>query len=188
VLGAVALHAAIDEFDRIGLAAIKQHDHEIEQRLRAGLAAIDNVRLLGPPIDTTTLPVATFVIEGVPHALVAARRSAEHGIGVRHGCFCAHPYLTRLLGLADHEIHTYREAVLRGDRRNMPGAVRASACVSTTIPDIDRFLAAVDHIANGPGTCVTYQQDPHTGDYWPDNATPGWTAEDRTLGASCARG
>ena len=28
---------------------------------------------------------------GVPHALVAARLSAEHGIGVRHGCFCAHP-------------------------------------------------------------------------------------------------
>jgi selenocysteine lyase/cysteine desulfurase len=188
VLGAIALHAAIDEFSRIGLAAIEQHDGQIEQLLRAGLGAIDKVRLLGPPVDTRTLPVATFVIEGVPHALVAARLSAEHGIGVRHGCFCAHPYLTRLLGLADHEIHTYREAVLRGDRRNMPGAVRASASISTSLDDTNRFLAAVDHIANGPKTGVTYHQDPHTGDYWPDNTTPGWSAEDRALGASCARG
>jgi selenocysteine lyase/cysteine desulfurase len=188
VLGAVALHAAIDEFSRIGLTTIGEHDRQIEKQLRSGLAAIDNVRLLGPPISTTTLPVATFIVEGTPHALVAARLSAEHGIGVRHGCFCAHPYLTRLLGLADHEVHTYREAVLRGDRRHVPGAVRASASISTTPTDINRFLTAVDHIANGPKTQVTYQQDPHTGDYWPENTTPGWTAEDRALGASCARG
>jgi selenocysteine lyase/cysteine desulfurase len=188
VVGAIALHAAIDEFDRIGLAAIEQHDYQIEQRLRAGLTAIDKVRLLGPPLGTTTLPVATFVIEGVAHALVAARLSAEHDIGVRHGCFCAHPYLTRMLGLADNEIHAYRKSVHRGDRRRVPGAVRASASISTSCGDIDRFLAAVDQIANGPEAAVTYHQDPHTGDYWPDNTTPGWTTEDRTLGASCARG
>jgi selenocysteine lyase/cysteine desulfurase len=188
VIGAIALHAAIDELHRFGSEAIKQHDNEIAQRLRRGLAAIDRVRVLGPSLDTPTLPVATFVVDRVPHALVAARLSAEHGIGVRHGCFCAHPYLLRLLGLSDDEVHTYREAVRRGDRRTMPGAVRASGSLSTGSPDVDRFLTAVDDIANGTAHTARYYQDPHTGDYWPADAPSGWTAEDRTLGASCARG
>ena len=55
------------------------------------------------------------------HALVAARLSAEHGIGVRHGCFCAHPYIMRLLHLSDGQVNFYRDAVRKGDRRHMPG-------------------------------------------------------------------
>jgi selenocysteine lyase/cysteine desulfurase len=188
VIGAVALHAAIDEFDRIGWTAIEQHDREIAQQLRSGLAAIDNVQLLGPSLATPTLPVASFVVDGVSHALVAARLSAEHGIGVRHGCFCAHPYLLRLLALSDDEVRAYKHAVRRGDRREIPGAVRASGSTSTTTADVDRFLAAVNEIANGEGATVPYRQDPHTGDYWPEGDTPGWTADDRSLGASCARG
>ena len=34
----------------------------------------------------------------LPRAVLAAILSAEHAIGVRHGCFCAHPLMTRLLG------------------------------------------------------------------------------------------
>ena len=154
----------------------------------AQLGAIAGVTILGPELDTPTLPIATFTVEGVHHALVAARLSAEYAIGVRHGCFCAHPYLMRLLHLSDEEIHAYHDAVRRGDRRLIPGAVRASATISTTDADIDRLIDAVTTIATGTPSPVTYQQDEHTGDYWPDNTTPGWTAEDRSLGASCARG
>jgi selenocysteine lyase/cysteine desulfurase len=188
VLGAVALHAAIDELERIGSDAIEQHDDEIARQLRSGLAAIDKVRLLGPPLDTLTLPLATFVVDGVPHALVAARLSAEHGIGVRHGCFCAHPYLLRLLGISEHEADAYRDALRRGDRRAIPGAVRASGSIATSRADIDRFLNAVDDLANGKGTGISYRQDVRTGDYWPEGSAAGWTTEDRSLGASCARG
>jgi hypothetical protein len=124
----------------------------------------------------------------VSHALVAARLSAEYGIGVRHGCFCAHPYLTRLLGLSSAEVDAYRDAVLSGDRTSMPGAVRASAGLSTTLADLDRLLAAVSDIAGGRPAPVDYVQDAHTGDYWPEGDTPGWTAADRVVGASCARG
>jgi cysteine desulfurase / selenocysteine lyase len=124
----------------------------------------------------------------VPHALVAARLSAEHGIGVRHGCFCAHPYLTRLLELGPEEIAAYRAAVRAGDRRLMPGAVRASAGINITDADIDRFLAAVAAIASGEPSPVRYQQDPATGDYWPNGNIDGWASTERALGASCARG
>jgi selenocysteine lyase/cysteine desulfurase len=188
VVGAVALHAAIDELTRIGWPAIVAHDDALARRLRHGLAAVDGVRLLGPPVSTQTLPVAAFVVEGVHHALVAARLSAEHAIGVRHGCFCAHPYLLRLLGLDADEVAEFRAAVLRGDRRDIPGAVRASAGLSTTAADVDRFLAAVADIAGGARPPVPYDQDPVTGDFWPRTEHPAWSSAARHLGASCARG
>jgi selenocysteine lyase/cysteine desulfurase len=188
VIGAVALHTAIDELATIGWDAIVAHDDELAGRLRDGLAAIPGVHLLGPHGSVPVLPIAAFTIDGMPHPLVAARLSAEHGIGVRHGCFCAHPYLMRLLRLSAAEIDAYRHAVLAGDRRDIPGAVRASAGLSTTTADVDRFLAAVGEIAGGSPAPVDYVQDDHTGDFWPAGDAPGWTADDRTLGASCARG
>ncbi|HEV7534631.1 MAG TPA: aminotransferase class V-fold PLP-dependent enzyme [Acidimicrobiia bacterium] len=188
VIGAVALDTAFAEFDRIGWKAIIEHDDSLVGPLRSGLAAIPGVRLLGPKPPEVTLPLATFNIDGLHHALVAARLSAEYGIGVRHGCFCAHPYLLRLLDLTPAEVAEYRAAVLRHDRRQMPGAVRASACLSTSHADIDRFLVAVAEIAAGKPAPVDYVQDPSTGDYWPEGTAPGWTADDRSLGASCARG
>jgi selenocysteine lyase/cysteine desulfurase len=188
VVGAVALDAAIGELQQIGWDAIVAHDDVLSTGLRDGLAAIDGVTLLGPGRDVATLPLATFTVAGVHHALVAARLSVEHGIGVRHGCFCAHPYLVRLLNLSAQQVADYHAAVGAGDRRATPGAVRASAGLSNSPADIEVFLAAVDRIAAGEPTPFNYQQDPHTGDYWPTGDIPGWTATDRTLGASCARG
>ncbi|HLF41706.1 MAG TPA: aminotransferase class V-fold PLP-dependent enzyme, partial [Acidimicrobiia bacterium] len=135
-----------------------------------------------------TLPLATFTVTGVPHALVAARLSAEYGIGVRHGCFCAHPYLMRLLGLSGNEIEAYRRAIVAGDRTVIPGAVRASAGLSTTADDVDRLLAAVADIAGGRPAPVEYVQDTGTGDFWPGGDRRGWADRDRAVGASCARG
>ena len=188
VLGAVALHAAIDELGRIGWTGVIDHDRVLAEHLRSGLAAIDRVRLLGPGTRADVLPLATFTIEGVPHALVAARLSAEYAIGVRHGCFCAHPYLMRLLGLGAEEVASYRQSLKAGDRSNVPGAVRASAGISTTASDVDRFLDAVRAIAEGCSNGVVYRQDPATGDYWPEGDRLGWSDADRSLGASCARG
>lgn len=167
VVGAVALHAAIDELRRVGWPAITAHDAELAHRLRSGLAAIDGVTLLGPAADAVRLPLATFTIDTVPHALVAARLSAEHAIAVRHGCFCAHPYLTRLLGLSPAEVDAFQRAMRAGDRRLVPGAVRASAGINTRPEDIDRLLAAVAGIASGRPAPVEYVQDPSTGDFEP---------------------
>ena len=188
VVGAVALHAAIDALSEIGWPAIIEHEAALAARLRSGLAAIPGVRLLGPPLEEPTLSVATFDVEGVHHALVAARLSAEWGVGVRHGCFCAHPYLMRLLGLSEAAIARYRSDVQRGDRRQIPGAVRASAGLSSSASDIDTLLGAVAAIAAGAPAPVDYVQDPMTGDFWPRSARPGWTAADRHAGAPCARG
>ncbi len=188
VIGAVALGAAVEELEAIGWDELVAHDIELAGALRRGIAAIDGVALLGPPLEETTLPVATFVVEGMPHALVAARLSAEHGIGVRHGCFCAHPYLIRLLGLPQAEIERYRDDLRNRDKRRVPGAVRASGGIFTSLADVDRLVAAVTEIVHGGAAPVEYEQDPATGDYWPAGDTAPWSAGDRSLGASCARG
>jgi selenocysteine lyase/cysteine desulfurase len=188
VVGAVAMGTAMRELTAIGWPAIRAHEQELAHQLRGGLAAIPGVRVLGPSLDTATLAVASFLLEDVPHSLVAARLGAEYGIGVRHGCFCAHPYLIRLLGLSHEEQAVYRQSVRRGDRRVIPGAVRASAAISTTPEEVQAFLAAVADIASGKPPPVPFAQDEHTGDFWPELDMPGWSAADRILGASCGRG
>ena len=188
VIGAVALGAAVAELEAIGWDAIIAHEREIAARLRSGVAAIDGVRLLGPGLDVETLAVASFVLDDMPHQLVAARLSAEFGIGVRHGCFCAHPHLIRLLDLPHDEVERYRSDVLAGDRRTIPGAVRASGSISTTVEEIDRFCGALTAIAAGAPAPVDYQQDATTGDYWPVGDEAPWSTGDRSLGARCARG
>jgi selenocysteine lyase/cysteine desulfurase len=197
VIGAVALHAAVDALGAVGWDAIVEHEQALARRLRTGLGAIDGVRLLGPLAATTddgpggsveTLPVATFTVEGLHHALVAARLSAEYGVAVRHGCFCAHPYVVRLLGLSEQTVHAYRDEVLRGDHRNVPGAVRASAGLGTSGPDIERLIEAVAELAGGDPPPVPYEQDPSTGDYFPVTDLPGWREAATEPGAACARG
>jgi selenocysteine lyase/cysteine desulfurase len=192
VVGAVALHAAIDALGRIGWDAVRAHERRLAGRLHGGLAAIDGVRLLGPagagPPVGDILPVAPFVVEGMHHALVAARLSAEFGIAVRHGCFCAHPYVIRLLGMDQTAVDAYRDEVLRGDHRGIPGAVRASAGLGTSTAEIDALVSAVAALAGGLPQPVPYEQDPATGDFFPVTDEPGWRDAALELGAACSRG
>jgi len=188
VLGAVALGSALEELAALGWEAVVAHERALAERLQAGLAAIEGVRLLGPGPGADTLAVATFVVEGLHHALVAARLSLEWGIGVRHGCFCAHPYLLRLLGLGAADVDRARRQVLQGDRRQVPGAVRASCGLGTSAADVDALLEAVGRLAAGEPAPVPYRQDEATGDFWPEVDVPGWDLATSELGAGCARG
>ncbi len=199
VIGAVAMEAAIEGLGRIGWKAVASHEEELARHLVPGLRAIEGVRVLGPhgsagtPERGTlaageTLPVVTFTVEGMHHALVAARLSAEYGIAVRHGCFCAHPYVIRLLGVGAVEVDSYRREILGGDHRRTPGAVRASAGIGTSGSDIDALLVAVAALAGGRPAPVPYEQDRATGDFFPVTDQPGWRDASREVGAACARG
>ena len=211
VVGAVGMHAALDMLDRIGWGTIVAHEEALATSLVTGLTAIDGIRLLGPATeggvsrgphsdragDATSptgaaplhlLPVAAFTVEGMHHALVAARLSAEYGIAVRHGCFCAHPYVVRLLGLADNDVDAYRDEVLRGDHRRVPGAVRASGGLGTSGDDIDALLTALAELAAGKPSPVPYRQDASTGDFFPVTDEPSWRNAALELGAACSRG
>lgn len=185
VLGAVALHAAMDHLLALGWEPIAAHDAAVAERMRSGLAAIGGVRLLGPGLATPALPIAAFNVDGVPHPLVAARLSAEYAIAVRSGCFCAHPYLTRLLDLDAPEVRRFQQALLAGKHPQGPGAVRASAGINTTTTDVDELLVAVSEIAAGKPPPVDYVLDPVTGDYHPADMPAFWYPIDAT-GSPCA--
>jgi selenocysteine lyase/cysteine desulfurase len=190
VVGAVAFGAAMRELGRIGWDTVRSHETALSLQLHEGLRATERVHVLGPgpARDHDLLAVAAFNVEGLHHALVAARLSAEFGIGVRHGCFCAHPYLIRLLGVGPAGVAEARAAVRRGDRGAIPGAVRASCGLGTTAADVDALLDALGRIAAGEPAPVGYVQDALTGDFWPEGDAAGWRATDRPAGAACARG
>ncbi|MGH9280191.1 MAG: aminotransferase class V-fold PLP-dependent enzyme, partial [Acidimicrobiales bacterium] len=165
VVGAVALGTAVSVLERLGWERIGAHDRDIGERLRAAVESVPGATVLGPHGGASALPVVSFTVAGHAHAQVAARLSAEFAIGVRHGCFCAHPYVVRLLGLTRDAVNRYRDEVRAGDRRAMPGAIRASASLSTTAAEVERFAEALARVTDGTPPPVEYVQDTFTGDF-----------------------
>ncbi len=169
VLGAVAMAAAADELrgDWPGLLA---HEQALTDALDAELGSVPGLRRHGPT-SGERLPVAVFTLDGVPHGLVAARLSAEYGIGVRSGCFCAHPYMARLLGLTDEQVDRFHRDA-RAGRRQLPGAVRASANRATSLADVAALGQALRAIAATPEVTLRYRVDEHGDHLLQDERSP----------------
>jgi hypothetical protein len=104
--------------------------------------------------DTDTIGVVNFSVEGYDAGLVAAYLSAEHGVGLRDGRFCAHPLLKRL-GLPS-------------------GSLRASFGLGSRLEDAQRLLAGIEDL-RGSGLGWDYVVD--SGRWVPANDTrsyPHW--------------
>ena len=166
VIGVVALDAAVQELTQRGWASTLRHERQLLDEFDRQLARIPGLVRYGPTAGNHRLPVVAFNLEGVPHALVASRLSHEFGIGVRSGCFCAHPYLERLLQLDQDQIAEYRERVRDGQHQLLPGAVRASAGVGTPPQHVVALGKALRHIAATPSAVEDYRLDA-TGQFVP---------------------
>ena len=168
VIGAVALAAAAATLADVGMERVADHERELLAHAEGRLAELPGLvrhRLWeGPEVDR--VGVLTITVPGIHHALVAAALSAEHAIGVRHGCFCAHPYITHLLGISEDEALVIRDALRRGERAAVPGAVRASFSIATTLADVDAFCDALASLVHD-GPALAYEQDAATGDFLP---------------------
>lgn len=160
VIGAVALGVAIETLLELDFDDMLAYEVELGGRLVEGLDAIAGVHVLGgaePFRPHGRLALASFVVEGQHHGLVAASLSHEWGIAVRHGCFCANPYVFHLLHLNKAEVSAVEGDVTAGHRMALPGAVRASLAPYNTASEVDRFLDAVRHVAAGR-IKATYEQ------------------------------
>jgi selenocysteine lyase/cysteine desulfurase len=169
VVGAVALAAAIEALQTIGMAAIAAHEAELTAHTLRRLARVPGLRIYGdadPAVAAGRLGVIPFALAGVHHILVAAVLSAEFGIAVRNGTFCAQPYLRRLLGLTSADVEQARADLRAGDRTRMPGLVRASFGMYNTAEDVDALAEALQTIASGRYR-GEYVQDRATGDFRP---------------------
>ena len=173
-IGAVALAAAIRQLEEIGLEAVASHEAELTAYALKIMPQVPGLQIYGDSDPTRAkerLGVIPFKIEGYSHFLVAAILGYEFGIGVRSGCFCAHPYILHLLGLTTEQARAVRERMLAGDKSDMPGLVRISFGLYNTLEDVDALVEALTYIALGQYQ-GNYDQEPRTGEYTPIGWAP----------------
>ncbi len=168
VVGAVALAVAARTLMEVGMDAVAAHEEHLIAYALERLRDVPGIRIFGetdPARANEKVGVIPFNLDGVSHFLAAAILGYEGGIGVRSGCFCAHPYVIHLLQLPNDRTSRWREQMLAGDKSEMPGMVRASfGCYSNT-DDVDRLVEMLHRIARG---------DYH-GDYVLDRASGEYT-------------
>jgi selenocysteine lyase/cysteine desulfurase len=168
VVGAIALGAACDWLMATGMDAVARHEQALAERLWRRLADVPGLDMLTlwPEGAADRVGVATFVLDGHRHPLVAAALAAEHAIGVRHGCFCAHPLIARLLDLPPRDVARLERRLRAGIRGLLPGAVRASIGLATTAEDIDLLAAGLTELAVA-GPRLDYEHDVERDEYTP---------------------
>jgi selenocysteine lyase/cysteine desulfurase len=174
VVGAVALAASIKVLSQVGMETIAAHEKELTRYTLQKLNQLDGIKLYGsndPERLDDRLGVISFEVEGMPHSKVAAILGFEGGIGVRNGCFCAHPYILRLMKVSEQRARTHQEQVLNGDRSQLPGLVRASFGCYNTREEIDHLIEMLKRINRGDYR-GDYVQDRGTGDFLPRNYDP----------------
>lgn len=140
VVGAHALAVACETLGT-HWDAVVAHEQALLARLRAGLGSVPGLRELSL-LGGDRVGVVSFAVEGRDPGLLAAALSAEHGIGVRDGAFCAHIATRRLLAAAGVD----------GTR-----ALRASLGLASTEEHVDRLVGAL-HALVSAGPAGDYAQ------------------------------
>jgi selenocysteine lyase/cysteine desulfurase len=148
----VALAASISILKGVGMEVLAEHESALTRYTLERMGQIPGLRVFGandPLCVEDRLGVIAFQLEGIPHAKVAAILGYEGGIGVRSGCFCAHPYVLRLLGTNPTEYKHFKQRVLAHDRSTLPGLIRVSFGCYNNIEDVNRLLDWLDRIRRG---------------------------------------
>lgn len=121
IAGVIALGAAIDYLESIGLAGIHQYEEELVGYVIPKLQAIEGLTIYGPKDPAHRTGVISFNLENLHPHDVATALDME-GVAVRAGHHCAQPLL-KYLGVA--------------------ATARASFYIYNTKADADRFVQAI---------------------------------------------
>jgi len=120
VEAAVGLAAAIAYLEKLGMAAVAEHEAALGRLARERLAAIDGVRLYGP--ETQRAGVVSFNYGDIhPHDLATVLD--QDGVCVRAGHHCTQPLMRRL---------------------NVAATCRASFYVYNGVDDVEALAQAVE--------------------------------------------
>ena len=121
IAGAIALGAAIDYLEDLGLDAVEEHERELMAYVFPKLQAIEGLTLYGPQDLAQRSGVISFNLEGLhPHDVATALD--YEGVAVRAGHHCAQPLLSYL---------------------QVPATVRASFYIYNTKADCDKLIDAI---------------------------------------------
>ena len=116
--GGIALAAAIDYVNKVGLTHIASHESALIEKAAAMLAELDGVTIYGPPDRTGAI---SFNFEGVHHYDLGTLLD-QMGLALRTGHHCCQPLMARF-GVA--------------------GTLRASFALYNTVQEIDALEAAL---------------------------------------------
>jgi cysteine desulfurase/selenocysteine lyase len=122
ISGAIALHAAMDYLDRIGLDRIAQHDLELGAYAYEKMSALKGIRLFGPTVGRAGL--MSFLLDGV-HAHDVVTVADQRGVALRGGHHCNQPLMKKL---------------------GVESTARASFYFYNTTEEIDRFVEVIREI------------------------------------------
>ncbi|WP_329394168.1 aminotransferase class V-fold PLP-dependent enzyme [Streptomyces lydicus] len=146
VIGAYAIASACKALTEAGFDSLVAREQELITRVREGLAEVPEVRVLSLfGDDAPRVGVLSFVVDGWNSSHFAAALSAEYGIGVRDGLFCAHPLVRTLLG-SDPQDPGECGAPEAAPGELSLNAIRVSFGAGTPDEHVDRFLRAVKEL------------------------------------------
>ncbi|MEQ8197051.1 MAG: aminotransferase class V-fold PLP-dependent enzyme [Clostridiaceae bacterium] len=135
LLGVVALLGALEEIDSIGYDTIVRRENVLMKNLFRGLKCIKGINIYGMADSSKDkLGIGVFNLKELSHGSVASLLSKLSAISVRNGCFCAQPYVQRLLG------------TIRRDPDKF-GMVRVSFGVYNTLEELWVFLNTLEYIS-----------------------------------------
>lgn len=144
--GIIEFGYAMDYLQNLGMDTIHGYDYTLSKYFHDNLQSIKNVITYGPKDYKARTSVVPFNIKDVHNHNQTARALNKYGISVRNGCFCAHIYVAKMIGLSDEEYQAYINQDL--DHEQLPGAVRASFSFYNNVEDADKALNAIESIAN----------------------------------------
>lgn len=143
VIGALALKTAIETLSHIGMPLLSQHEKRLWYYTVKRLSAIPGLTIYSDTnADKPRIGIIPFNIAGMHHTLVAEILSGEAGIATRTGCFCAQPYVRKLLNLTPADIIK----CIHDSPATRPGMVRVSFGLYNDYREIDLFVQTVTKI------------------------------------------
>jgi len=143
LMGVVALTAAIKTLKCLGMTEIFSHEKRLAEYALNRLGQIPGLKIYGDAKNINDRSgIISFNIEGVPHDIVAGILSREGGISVRNGCFCAQPYVQKLMGLSSKDVRR----LIKNPALPKPGMVRISFGLYNTFFEIDELETMLGHI------------------------------------------
>ncbi|WP_423833092.1 aminotransferase class V-fold PLP-dependent enzyme [Streptomyces manipurensis] len=143
VIGVYSIASACRALTEAGFDHLVAREQQLVTRVREGLAEVPAVRVLSLfGEDAPRVGVISFVVDGWNSSHFAAALSAEYGIGVRDGLFCAHPLVRTLLGSEPQAQGECGAPEAAPGERSL-NAIRVSFGAGTPDEHVERFVRAV---------------------------------------------
>ncbi|MFD8887860.1 aminotransferase class V-fold PLP-dependent enzyme [Streptomyces erythrochromogenes] len=146
VIGVYSIASACRALTEAGFDNLVAREQQLVTRVREGLAEVPAVRVLSLfGEDAPRVGVISFVVDGWNSSHFAAALSAEYGIGVRDGLFCAHPLVRTLLGSEPQAQGECGAPEAAPGERSL-NAIRVSFGAGTPDEHVERFVRAVKEL------------------------------------------